>query len=303
MTPSGPDDSAFGANVDPSLHSPTHDDALPDGSGVPTPTRPIHADWLTLRRPADEAAREGTQRLLTRLSRYLRAQGGTAQGTSVHVIDLGAGTGANQAWLAQRLPFPTHWTLLDHDRDLLHHPVHTTNGVRVHGGLTEVPTLLDADPAPSILTCSALLDLLTPGELDDLADLLTSRSLPALFSLTVTGEVTLVPADEDDARIATAFDAHQSREDLTGPRAAAYFAARLRETGAEVVEAATPWRLTAAQGDLMTRYLTDRVDAAIEQDPSLEITARRWLDRRLQQLDRQDLAVVVGHVDLLVLPR
>jgi len=34
---------------------------------------------------------------------------------SVEIIDLGAGTGANQRWLAPRLPFRQRWIHIDHD--------------------------------------------------------------------------------------------------------------------------------------------------------------------------------------------
>ncbi|GMA38341.1 class I SAM-dependent methyltransferase [Mobilicoccus caccae] len=265
--------------------------------------RPIAADWLTLRRPADEAAREGTQRLGSRLWRALQERPEARPGRPVHVIDLGAGTGANQAWLAQRLPFPTRWTLLDHDPDLLHHPETAAQGNRVHGGIEDLPDLLTDADGTTVLTCSALLDLLTPAQLDDLARVIVDRSVPALFSLTVDGTVTLAPADEDDETIGAAFEAHQQREDIAGSTAAAHLAGRLREAGAEVVEAATPWRLTTSDADLIERYLTDRVAAAVEQEPTLAERGRRWLERRLDQCREGRLAVVVGHVDLLVLPR
>ncbi|MDO5627643.1 MAG: hypothetical protein Q4G43_04905 [Mobilicoccus sp.] len=270
-----------------------------DDQQHPAPTRPIAADWLTLRRPADEAAREGTQRLIARLWRHLQAAGHSQD--TVHLLDLGAGTGANQAWLAPRLPFGVRWTLLDHDADLLHHPM-SGRGDRVHGGLDEVPKLLDS-PGPHVLTCSALLDLLTYAELDDLVDLLVRTSTPALFSLSVDGTVTLVPPHEDDDLVARAFDAHQRRDDIAGASGAPHLAQRAQEAGAEVVVAATPWRLTGAQTPLMVRYLTDRVDAAVEHDPAIAERAHAWLKQRVAQSEAGTLAVVVGHVDLLVLPQ
>lgn len=264
--------------------------------------RPVPADWLALRREADEAAREGTQRLVTRLWRDLRRQGDDTTDHTVHLIDLGAGTGANQAWLAPRLPFPARWTLLDHDADLLDRATSAPSR-RVHGGLEEVPRLLEeSDAWADVLTCSALLDLLTEPELDDLADLLTRTRTPALFSLSVDGGVRLVPEHEDDAVIGAAFDAHQRRGGRAGATAAGYLADSLRSRGAEVVVATTPWRLTAAHAPLVVRYLTDRVEAAVEQEPGIAERAHAWLDARTTAALDGGLAVVVGHVDLLVLP-
>ncbi|WP_082043702.1 class I SAM-dependent methyltransferase [Mobilicoccus massiliensis] len=278
--------------------------SAPGTPAPPMPTRPVEADWLTLRRPADEAAREGTQRLLTRLWRDLRTCAGPEhEQRPVRIVDVGAGTGANQAWLAPRLPFPATWTLLDHDADLLHHPVATGQGTRVHGGLDDLPRLVEADGTLTVVVGSALLDLLTYDELDTLATLLVETATPALFSLSVDGAVNLVPADDDDTLVADAFDAHQRRDGLAGASAADHFSSRLREAGAEVVDATTPWRLTAAQPDLLRRYLTDRAAVAVEHDPALADRVEAWLERRLQQVDAGTLAVVVGHVDLLALPR
>ena len=307
-------------------HESTPTPAQPTPGGPPTPTRPVEADWLALRRPADAAAREGTQRLLGRLWRHLRTHHEGESTRPVHVVDVGAGTGANQDWLAPRLPFPSRWTLLDHDAALLEHPTATGTARRVHGGLDTLPALLAdgpdtvggtagdtaADPegsaapgsrAMTVVVASALLDLLTDAELDTLTDLLVETGTPALFALTVDGEVTCVPHDPDDEVVARAFEEHQRRDGIAGSTAADHLATRARAAGAEVIEAATPWRLTSADAPLLRRYLTDRAAVASEQDPTLADRAQAWLDRRLERLDAGSLAVVVGHVDLLVLPR
>lgn len=267
------------------------------------PARPIAADWLALRREADESAREGTQRLLTRLWRYLGSDPRTSRSRRVHIIDAGAGTGANQQWLAPRLPFPATWTLLDHDPDLLHHPVQG-NGRRVVAGISHLDELLAHDDTrPHVVTCSALLDLLSYDELDHVADLLVATRTPALFSLTVTGGVDYAPADEADVRLQSAFDTHQRRHDLAGPRATEHLAARLEGLGADVVRAHTPWRLAAGHTALIERFLTDRVDAAREAEPGIEPVASAWLERRLEHARSGTLAVVVDHEDLLILPQ
>jgi trans-aconitate methyltransferase len=47
------------------------------------------------------------------LINYLIGTGGLE--AVLEIIDLGAGTGANQRWLAPRLPFQQRWIHLDHD--------------------------------------------------------------------------------------------------------------------------------------------------------------------------------------------
>src|SRR5262249_58674256 len=68
----------------------------------------------------------------------------------------------------------------------------------------------------SLITASALLDLLTEDELAALIAACAGAGCPVLFTLSVTGRVQLLPADLLDARIAAAFDAHQRRMTLRG---------------------------------------------------------------------------------------
>ena len=65
----------------------------------------VDPGWLAARVAADDAARAATvSTLLPELSTYLMDAAGP--GSTVQIIDLGAGTGANQRWLAppDRLP-------------------------------------------------------------------------------------------------------------------------------------------------------------------------------------------------------
>ncbi|HSE55416.1 MAG TPA: hypothetical protein VLB03_06760, partial [Nocardioidaceae bacterium] len=67
--------------------------------------------WLTLREPADAAAR--ASELLEEVRSSLPTDGG------VTVHDLGSGTGSMARWLAQRLAGPQHWIMYDRDDELL----------------------------------------------------------------------------------------------------------------------------------------------------------------------------------------
>src|SRR5262249_37166920 len=65
------------------------------------------AAWLTLREPADHAARSD------RLARRAGAAIGTRR--PVRIVDLGCGTGSNRRYLTTRLPLPQRWLLVDRD--------------------------------------------------------------------------------------------------------------------------------------------------------------------------------------------
>ena len=150
----------------------------------------------------------------------------------------------------------------------------------------------------SLVTASALLDLLTSDELERMLG--ACAGLPVLLALTVVGRVTLTPADPLDARIAAAFDAHQRRGGRLGPDAVDVAAAHPAGTGAEVLVRPSPWHLDAAHADLTAEWLDGWVAAACEQEPALDAAAYR--DRRLAQAAAGGLSVTVGHADLLVLP-
>ncbi|WP_146338898.1 class I SAM-dependent methyltransferase [Nesterenkonia sp. NBAIMH1] len=266
--------------------------------------RPVAADWLTLRREADHRARERTAPIVDRISEWLTSQQNGDE--PALVIDLGSGTGSNQAWLAPRLAAPHEWVLVDHDASLLNvstelpdeHAVPTT---RVVGTVDRLPELIGSR-APVLVTCAALLDLLSEQEAALIAETIASKGAAALLSLTVTGEVSLAPQDPFDAAITSAFDAHQRREDLLGPDGAEAFARMLRAAGAQVEMIATDWDLDSANTKFVERYLSDRAQAAVEQDPSMREDAAEWLRRRSGQLRAGDLTVRVGHLDIACVP-
>jgi hypothetical protein len=256
----------------------------------------VSPDWLVLREPADAAARSAA--LAESLGRHLPA-------TSPLVIhDLGAGSGAMGRWLAPRLPRPQHWVVHDRDADLLELAAAASPGsgsVTIEARPSDVTRLTPGDlSGASLITASALLDLLTADELVRMLRACTGR--PLLLALTVVGRVALSPADPLDARIGAAFNAHQRRGGLLGPDAVVAAIAELRGTGAEVLVRPSPWRLGAAHADLAAEWLDGWVAAACEQEPALAAEAGAYRDRRLAQVAAGELAVVVDHADLLVLP-
>src|SRR5215207_9642418 len=252
----------------------------------------VSPEWLLLREPADAAARSAD--LAERLGRHLAAAG------RLVIHDLGGGSGAMGRWLAPRLPGPQHWVVHDRDAGLLELAAAGAPGrasVTVETRRSDITRLTPSDlTGASLITASALLDILTADEL--LRMLRACAGRPMLLALTVAGRVTLSPADALDQRIGAAFNAHQRRGGLLGPDAVAAAVDELRE----VVVRPSPWRLDAAQADLEAEWLGGWVAAACEQEPALAAEAGAYRDRRLAQAAAGELAVTVDHADLLVLP-
>ena len=264
---------------------------------VQAPIR-VSPGWLDLRESADAAAR--SRELVDLLER--RAPFGS---WSIH--DLACGTGAMGRWLAPLLPGPQHWVLHDRDEDLLELAAVDVPGVTVETRLSDI-TRLDADDlaGATLLTASALLDLLTHEELTALIHACANAGCPVLFALSVTGRVQLLPPHPLDARMAAAFDAHQRRATprgrLLGPDAVEATAEGFRALGAAVIVRPSPWKLGATDTDLAAEWLNGWVDAACEHQPALGREAELYRRRRLREAAAGVLAVTVGHADLLVLP-
>jgi len=254
----------------------------------------VSPDWLVLREPADAAARSAE--LAERLGRRVSA----ADRLVIH--DLGGGSGAMGRWLAPRLPRPQHWVVHDRDAELLELAVAAPpDSATVEARRYDITRLTPDDLAgANLITASALLDLLTADELIRL--LRVCIGCPMLLTLTVVGRVILTPADPLDASIGAAFNAHQRRGRLLGPDAVAAALEDLSGTRAEVYIRPSPWRLDPAHADLTAEWLDGWVAAAYEQEPALAAHAGAYRERRLAQAAAGELAVTVGHADLLVLP-
>jgi hypothetical protein len=264
----------------------------------------VNPSWLDLREAADGAAR--ARELVGRLRRRAPAR------WSIH--DLACGSGSMGRWLAPLLQGPQHWVLHDRDVDLLTMAAADVPGpasdgaeVAIETRVSDVTRLRPDDFAgATLITASALLDLLTSDELARLTHACAGAGCPVLFALSVTGCVQLLPADPLDARIAAAFDAHQRRMTqrgrLLGPDAVEAAVEGFRRLGAEVLVCSTPWRLGATESDLAAEWLTGWVEAACEQEPGLAPALDLYLRRRLREAAAGVLAVTVGHADLLVLP-
>lgn len=263
----------------------------------------VSAEWLTLREQADSRSR--SRRLAQATARLVDAP--------LVVHDLGSGTGSMMRWLAPFLPGPQTWVLHDWNRDLLARAA-ASPGLDAEGAVVDVETSVEHVEhlrpedlsGASLVTASALLDVLTGEELDAVVDACVAAGAPSLFSLSVDGRVRLEPADPGDRVFQEAFNDHQRRladgRQLRGPDAATAAAESFRRAGWSVEIADSPWRLGSAEPALTAEWLEGWVAAAIEQRPALREWGDEYLLTRLRQLARGELRVVVHHVDLLASP-
>lgn len=275
----------------------------------------VSGDWLALREAEDARARS---RVLAETTAGLLRAG------PISVHDLGSGTGSMMRWLAPILPGPQTWTLHDWNAELTARaaegaPPRDRRGeaVSIRTRTGELERLEAHDLAgASLVTASALLDLLTEAELRAIVGACVAVGAPSLLALSVTGEVELRPADPLDARISRLFNAHQQRgvdgRELLGPKAPTVLARLFARAGWRVERVRTEWRLDAGDPRLLEAWLDGWVEAAAEQsaagtgagrDPDLHREAAGYRRLRSAQSRRGDLSSAVAHVDLLAVPR
>lgn len=263
------------------------------------------ASWLTLREPADHAARADD--LAEILAAFLPTD------RPVTIADLGAGAGSNLRYLAPRLPQRQQWTLIDHDTELLERAV---AAAPTDASASDTRVLARAHPAdlagfpdclpetPDLLTASALLDLVSEDWMRRVVDICCQRRIPALFALSVDARLSLAPAVSGDQLVEAAVLTHQrGSKDMgpaLGPDASALAARLFAERGAQVDCRQSDWRLGPEEASLQRLLIEGWHQAARVQRPDATETIDHWLNERLRLLERSDIRV--GHQDLLAIP-
>lgn len=266
----------------------------------------VSSDWLALREAEDSRARSGA------LARELPA---LLPPGPITVHDLGSGTGSMMRWLAPLLPGPQSWVLRDWnarltERALQSAPPRDLGGapvsIRAHDEELERLDAADLTGA-SLVTASALLDVLTAREAHAIAAACIAIGAPAFLSLSVTGEVELRPWDARDELFESAFNAHQRREvggrRLLGRHGGPIVHGLFQQAGWNVRTARTTWRLADHEPQLLGEWFDGWVDAAEERSPELREDCAGYRQLRRSQLDAGGLSAFVHHLDLLAWPR
>jgi hypothetical protein len=252
------------------------------------------ADWLALREPADRAARD--MDLLT--------QAAAAAGAVPIVLDLGSGAGAMMRALAPHLPAQQAWRLVDQDRHLL-------AACTVPPGVAMTPhamNLLALEDLPlagvTLVTASALFDLVSEDWMLHLLDRLAASRLPLYAALVYDGAASWDPPHALDARLRRALNEHQSGDKGFGPALGPDASERLVDLAAEhgyrVRRRDSTWRLGPDQAALQIATSEGFAAAALELGAVPGDALADWLAfRRGTALAGR---MTVGHQDLLALP-
>lgn len=248
-------------------------------------------EWLALREPADMAARDAG----------LLSQAIQAAGPNATVLDLGSGTGSTARAFADGIGHGGQWRFVDSDKGLLDvaHQQHPNSECHVLN-------LRDLDDLPldgvSLVTASALLDLMPQGWVSDLAARLSNAAVPFYACLNYDGIMQWSPPFTADASIVEDFNKHQMTDKgigtamgpVSGQRTADIFARH----GFDVTVSQSPWRIGADQSELNDQLISGIADAASQMGNPFATT---WATTRRADLGQTH--TTVGHTDILAVPQ
>jgi len=248
------------------------------------------ADWLSLRESFDRSAR----------SRPLARAFLDALPRNALVADLGCGRGANAACLSAMGRPDLRWLLVDGDGALL-----AAARMRIPRARTVCADLarhhaMTAVDASDGVTAAALCDLVSGAWIDRVVRRAARRRLPILFALSVDDRIALSPAAAGDAAVQAAFRRDQRRDKGFGPAlgscAPGAILRSMRRHGYRSIAAMrSDWRIDPKDVTMLRATVGGIAAVAGRKGDA-------WLRLRQQQIDAKQLAVTVGHVDILALP-
>jgi SAM-dependent methyltransferase len=276
------------------------------------------AQWLALREPADHRARDASLRdqVMHDLNHLARVRP-----DPIKIVDLGCGSGSNLRALASYMPATQHWTLVDYDPALLSaaksalvqwadQTVSDQDILVLHKNGKHISVKFLCEDLSSnlesvlalptdLLTAAAFFDLVAEKWLERFCGLLRS---PLYTVLTYNGQEIWHPPEPMDAAMLKAFHAHQQTDKgfgvAAGPNAAGVMETLLKARGFAVSSAQSPWKLAAADRNLIEQLAIGSAGAVLEtkQVSAEEVSAWRQSRSVAQTCE-------IGHTDLYARPR
>ena len=266
--------------------------------------------WLSLREPADAAARN--PKILAACAAHFSDR------EKMAVVDLGCGTGSNLRALAPHLPRQQTWRLVDHDPVLLEAARKTLvdwsdthaesdGALRLEkGDRTLRVELVCADLAhdlagamgdnADLVTAAALFDLTSVAWIRAFCGRLAACRAPLYAVLIYNGVESWSPLHPADVGILAAFHAHQRRDKgfgaSAGPDAARALLGALEQCGYRVGEAESDWRLGQKETDLIASLAAGIAAAVRDTGLVADAAIDSWLAARMHASAR------IGHIDL-----
>lgn len=282
------------------------------------------AEWLNLREPVDVVSRD--QHLVETL------RGRLASDKTLRILDLGAGTGANLRYLAPRLGGEQHWRLLDNDAALLSlvplklqawtREQHLTMDIHKRemfiGGenfdchvqwqeIDMFTNLRDIEfDGTDLVSASALLDLVSCQWLSELGGYTRKAQAAVYFALTYNGYIDFYPRCAADERVRELVNVHQLTDKGFGPALGPAAALRARDIfqkmDFDLALARSDWVIGGNEIELCRQLCDGWIQAARQVSPQENSDLSLWHESRLELFKHDDVAINVGHTDMVGWP-
>lgn len=283
------------------------------------------AEWLALREPVDHRSRNLA--LQAQVIEFLEQIKSVVPG-SIHITDLGSGTGSNLRALAPYFGLKQSWTLVDYDTDLLRSARATLiawadtvvsagegESKRIASGLIHPLTIIKnsktiaiefqcadlahdyqaiLDKPADLITAAAFFDLVAQPWLTEFCAALTQ---PLYTVLTYNGIEKWSPPVGIDADVLHAFHAHQSTDKgfgaALGPSGAERLQSLLECQGFTTLCAPSPWVMDEHDRALIEQLAIGTAGAVREIGTLPNAAVSQW-----EHLRRNAEQCEIGHTDL-----
>ncbi len=263
-------------------------------------------EWLNLREVSDHRARD--KDLLKTAVDWLN----NLKAKDKVIVDLGSGTGSTIRGLQRytTLTPSIQWRLVDNDPGLLAEAIHRhSEEYSIESFLVD---LSETQKLPlksvSLITASALLDLVSENFIRDLCQLIKEKneSQPVGFysTLNYDGCIKWTPFHPLDASILMNFNADQRRNKgfgpALGPDATDFLTRQFHCAKFQCLSAKSPWLLGPADYLLTESLINGISGVAIKTDGLTNSDILDWKTFRMKNI--RTGTCFLGHTDILVLP-
>lgn len=292
---------------------------------MPTDTQ-FATDWLEERYRFDVAARNPSVEAAC-LQYFSKA-------TDIRIIDIGAGSGANLVYLADKLPPLQHWALLDlnpkllkaartriknwgiakgyevsehGDQISLERPARRIEVQLVHGSMLKLAKIFNLS-SYHLATASAVLDLLTADMADQLLKTLHTHRLALLATLNYQ-QMEYFPREKADKRFIKQYEEHMQREQDFGRALGPACVAHLQQVYQNLPTGTfqmgpSRWQIEPSDQD-MHLHLLHFLEKSLISLPANQQSPQalhEWLDRKRAFLQARQLRLTVEHQDCFAAP-
>ena len=263
-------------------------------------------EWLNLREASDHRARD--KHLLKTAANWLN----DLKSKDKVIVDLGSGTGSTIRGLQRyaALTPSIQWRLIDNDPELLAEAIHRhSEDYSIESFLVDLSATQKLPlESVSLITASALLDLVSGNFIRDLCQLIKGknedRPLGFYSALNYDGCIKWTPFHPLDAAILMNFNTDQRRDKgfgpALGPDATDFLKTQFHSTKFQCLSAKSPWLLGSADYLLTESLINGISDVAIQTDGLTNSEIQDWKTFRIKNV--RTGTCYLGHTDILVLP-